>query len=178
MRFSPYSMFLIHYNYCLFFFLIYETVLSVTSERLSKFVLQTWSPTMTSIICGLNTMSGLILILKIPVSWAAPMSIPHLVVWYFSVMPIKYLFSIYLADHNAFLPMSLSLLPVQTSLSILPFFHLSKSPPLPHPRSKTVILRFFLCLTFLKIPLKERNNYNKCSSPFLLKYKLLPLIIY
>lgn len=53
-------------------------------------------------------------------------------------------------------------LPVQTSFLILPFFHFSKSPPLPHPRSKTVISFFFRRTRSMNSPrkVKRENAYT------------------
>lgn len=49
-------------------------------------------------------------------------------------------------------------LPVQTIFLILPFFHFSKSPPLPHPRSKTVMSLFFRRTLSINSPRKIRER--------------------
>lgn len=49
-------------------------------------------------------------------------------------------------------------LPVQTSFLILPFLHFSKSPPLPHPRSKTVISLFFCRTRSINSPRKIKDR--------------------
>lgn len=64
-------------------------------------------------------------------------------------------------------------LPVQTSFLILPFFHFSKSPPFPHPRSKTVISLFFCRTLSINSPrkIKSRSIYTHLCISLILHTK-------